>query len=110
MNRLFGAIFGVTVAALCSLPVSAGDKEQVSSPENQQRELIYCADFMTHEEREAYRTSMRAARTQEEKAAVRRDHQEAMQARARERGLAAVECEPQRVRERLRLRQRGGTP
>jgi len=110
MNRLFSAMFGMAVATLCSLPVSATDREQVSSPDNQQRELIYCADLMTHEEREAYRASMRAARTQEEKAAVRQAHQDEMQARARERGLDPIECEPQRVRERLRLRQRGGTP
>jgi hypothetical protein len=37
------------------MPAWAADKEQVASPEAQQRELIYCADLMTHEEREAYR-------------------------------------------------------
>ena len=110
MNRLLSAIFGMAVVALCSLPVSAADKEQVSSPDEQQRELIYCADLMTHEEREAYRASMRTARTPEEKAAVRRAHHETMQARARERGIDPIECEPQRQRERLRQRQRGGTP
>ena len=110
MEKLYNALFAMALAVLCSLPVWAADKEQVSSPDVQQRELIYCADLMTHEEREAYRESMRAARTQEEKAAVRQAHQQEMQARARERGLDPVECEPQRVRERLRLRQRGGTP
>jgi len=100
----------MALAILCSLPAWAADKEQFSSPDVQQRELIYCADLMTHEEREAYRASIRAARTQEEKAAVRHAHQEAMQARARERGLDPIECEPQRQRERIRLRLRGGTP
>jgi hypothetical protein len=108
VDKLFNALFGMVFVILCSLPVAAADKEQFSSSDVQQRELIYCADLMTHEEREAYRASMRAARTQEEKAAVRQAHQDEMRARARERGLDPIECEPQRTRERLRLR--GGTP
>lgn len=56
------------------------------------RELIYCADRMTHEEREAYRTKMRAARTLEEKQALRAAHRAEMQARAA--GQSGVGCEP----------------
>jgi hypothetical protein len=59
---------------------------------------------MTHEEREAYRAGMRAARTPQERAELRQAHQEEMRARARERGMDAMECEPQR------LRLRGGKP
>ena len=33
---------------------------QPTSPPPEPRELIYCADRMTHEEREAYRAKMRA--------------------------------------------------
>ena len=65
------------------------------------RELIYCADLMTHEEREAYRAKMRATSTELEKAALRESHQREMQARAVARGNAAL-CEP------VRLRWRGG--
>ena len=108
MNRLFGAMVGTVVAMLCSLPAWAADKEQLLSPDEQQRELIYCADLMTHEEREAYRERMRTARSSQEQAALRQAHQEEMRARARERGIDPIECEPQRQRERLRLR--GGTP
>ena len=108
MNRLFSAMFGMAIATLCSLPAWAADKEQVSSPASQQRELIYCADLMTHAEREAYRARWRAAHTPQEQAALRQAHQENMQARARERGLDPIECEPLRQRERLRLR--GGRP
>ena len=110
MVKLYNGLIGIAFVILCSLPVWAADKEPVSSPQKLQRELIYCADLMTHEEREAYRARMRAAGTQEEKAAVRQSHQEAMRARAHERGLDPLECEPQQVRERLRLRQRGGKP
>ena len=110
MSRLYNALLGMVFAILCGLPAWAADKEQVSSPASQQRELIYCADLMTHEEREAYRAQMRAAKTPEERAAVRQVHQTEIQARLRERGIDPVECEPQRYRERLRLRQRGGQP
>lgn len=108
MNKLSNTLFGMVFAMLCSLPVWAADKEQVSSPGEPQRELIYCADLMTHEEREAYRAQMRAARTPAEKQAVRQAHQEAMRARAHERGLDPIECEPSYQRERIRLRLRGG--
>lgn len=59
----------------------------------EKRELIYCADLMTHEEREAYRATMQAARTVDEKAKLRADHQVAMQARAVSQGVAGS-CEP----------------
>lgn len=65
----------------------------------QARELIYCADLMSHEEREAYRASMRAARTPEEKAALRDAHRQKMQQRASQRG-SEVQCEPLQLRER----------
>ena len=110
MARLYNILFGLAFAFLCSVPAWAADKENVLTPANQQRELIYCADYMTHEERETYRAQMRAARTPEEKAAVRQAHQKVMQARLNEKGIDAIECEPQYQRERLRLRYRGGTP
>jgi len=104
MNRLFTAVLWMALGILCSLPAWAADKQPDASPAKQQRELIYCADYMTHEEREAYRARMRAARTPEEKAALRQAHQEEIQARLRERGIDPAECKPQRYRERLRLR------
>ena len=108
MNKLYNALFVMIFAILFSVSACGAGNEPDLSSTNQQRELIYCADYMTHEEREAYRTSMREARTQQEKTAARQEHQETMQARVRERGIDPVECEPQRVRERLRLRQREG--
>jgi len=110
MNRLPGVMFGMVVATFCGSPALATDKDQSSSADVQQRELIYCADLMTPAEREAYRTSMRAARTPEERASLRQAHQKQMQARARNRGQDPVECEPSRQRERLRLRLQGDRP
>lgn len=57
------------------------------------RELIYCADRMTHEERAAYRAKMRAARTLEERQAIRAAHRAEMQARAAA-GQPGVTCDP----------------
>ena len=99
-TEVFWGILTITLSVV-SAPVlaqSAGEQPQAA----EQRELIYCADLMTHEEREAYRASMRAARTHEEKAALRQAHQQEMQARARQGGGDAEQCIP------LRQRQRGG--
>ncbi len=75
----------------CASPVYA------QSPPVEQRELIYCADQMTHEERETYRAKMRTARTAEEKALIRQAHQQEMQKRGRLSGKEA-QCEPLRLR------------
>lgn len=62
---------------------------QQVNPQVEKRELIYCADRMTHEEREAYRAKMRAAHTLDEREALRSSHRSAMQARAASQGDAA---------------------
>lgn len=101
-TEVFWGILAITLFVI-SAPAhaqSAGEPFQAA----EQRELIYCADKMTHEEREAYRASMRAARTHEEKAALRQAHQQEMQARARQSGGDAEQCLPLRQRQR----QRGG--
>ena len=102
MRKGTAAIRGVMALTLWAAPVYS--QSSVASPQGatEQRELIYCADKMTHEEREAYRARMRAARTSEEKAALRQAHQQEMQARARQSGGDAEQCLP--LRQRLRLR------
>jgi len=68
--------------------------QPVAAPANPvQRELIYCADQMSHEEREAYRVKMQAARTLEAKEALRTAHRIEMQERARAAGREG-QCEP----------------
>lgn len=104
MKKLFRAILLFSLAVFFSASASADETDKASTPAQPPRELIYCADLMTHEEREAYRASMRAARTPQERAELRQTHQEVMRARARERGLDVMACEP------LRLRQHGGKP
>ena len=63
------------------------------------RELIYCADQISHEEREAYRAKMQAARTLEAKEALRNAHRREMQERARAAGREG-QCEPHAQRGR----------
>lgn len=79
----------VLLAPLLAL-AGLAQAQPASPPEP--RELIYCADRMTHEEREAYRAKMRAARTLEEKQAIRAAHRAEMQARPA--GQPGVSCEP----------------
>ena len=68
--------------------------QQATAPADPvQRELIYCADQISHEEREAYRANMQAARTLEAKDALRTAHRREMQERARTAGREG-ECEP----------------
>lgn len=99
MRKNRGTISRMLVAAALWMAAPAYAQNPPSAPEA--RELIYCADLMSHEEREAYRAKMRAARTAEEKTAVRQAHRQEMQERARQRGSDA-QCEP------VRLRLRGG--
>lgn len=99
MRKNLGAGGALFAATLCL----AFPAHSQPPPAATERELIYCAELMTHDEREAYRAKMRAARTDEEKAAVRQTHRQAMQTRAKQRG-AEAQCEPLR----LRLRARGG--
>jgi hypothetical protein len=81
--------------ALWTLPVAA---QQVAPPAAAEpRELIYCAELMSHEEREAYRARMHAARTPEERQAIRAAHRQEMQARAQAAGQPSG-CEPTRRR------------
>ncbi len=82
-------LLAMAILSSLAFPVLA---QQPGAPV-EKRELIYCADLMTHEEREAYRAKMQAARTLEEKTQIRADHQTAMQARAVSQGVAG-QCEP----------------
>lgn len=66
--------------------LAGGASAQPAGTTAEGRELIFCADRMTHEEREAYRAKMRAASTPEEKQALRAAHQAEMQARAAAQG------------------------
>lgn len=80
----------LSLLLLSALMISQAGAQPTQATEK--RELIYCADRMTHEEREAYRTRMRAARTQEEKQELRAAHRAEMQKRAA--AQQDVGCDP----------------
>lgn len=62
------------------------------APAAEPRELIYCADLMSHAEREAYRQRMHAAPTREARDDLRAAHRAEMQQRARQAGREG-QCE-----------------
>lgn len=68
---------------LLASSLSAFAQPVMTSSSPVQRELIYCADQMSHEERETYRIKMQAAQTPQDKEAVRSTHRRDMQERAR---------------------------
>jgi hypothetical protein len=104
MKKLSAALCGMvmTVLSMLSAPAQAQSNGEQSAGAAEPRELIYCADLMTHDERETYRARMRAARTPQDKAALRQAHRQDMQARARERGVDTLQCEPLQQRQRRR--------
>ncbi|KAF0165942.1 MAG: hypothetical protein FD157_1118 [Rhodocyclaceae bacterium] len=73
------------------------------------RELIYCADQMSHEEREAYRAKMQATRSAAEKEVLRNAHRRDMQERARAAGREG-QCQPLGPRGRGQGGGQGGGP
>lgn len=90
MNRIRSALLicSIYVAALASGTVSA---QSVETPAVEpKREIIFCADLMSHEEREAYRRRMASTTDAEQRAKLRASHQADMQARARQQGGEAL--------------------
>jgi len=57
--------------------------------------------MMSEQERDQYRTAMQALQTEEERAALRKSHQKAMQSRAREQGVELRDGAGPRGRERM---------
>lgn len=56
---------------------------------------VYGSQLMTQQERAAYRSKMRAAKTAEDKMRVRAEHHEQMQKRAQEQGLTLPDTPPE---------------
>jgi hypothetical protein len=55
---------------------------------------VYGSQLMTQQERAAYRSKMRAAKTAEEKAQIRAEHHEQMKLRAKELGVTLPDTPP----------------
>ena len=91
MNRI--AMCGAFAAALVlAAPWGAsaqgqGQAQPGAQTQQQKQEPIFGSQLMTREERAAYRSRMRAAKTPEERARLRSEHHDQMVARAKERGV-----------------------
>ena len=102
MNRLSITMLVMPILILLGSTASASDAEKTTTSKEQTRRLIYCAEFLTHEERESYRARMRAAGGQKVRAEIREAHREEMRDRIRKSGKDPQVCEPARYRLRLR--------
>ncbi len=100
-------IYTVVVAALLPAMVSvanAADKDQTRDQDRRQTQdkdqiqdrQIYGSQLMTQQERNEYRTRMRAAKTAEEREQIRKEHHEQMKARAKEKGVTLPDEPPAR--------------
>ena len=109
-------IYTAVIAALLPALVSVGyaadqdrtrDQDRVQTPDKDQtrdqdrlrtrdQDQIYGSQLMTQEERSAYRTQMRNAKTAQEREQIRKQHHEQMKVRAKEKGVTLPDEPPAR--------------
>ena len=81
-----------------SLPVgamlAAADTLPSQEIRGMQEQQFYGSQLMTQQERVEYRTKMRAAKTDEEREQLRKEHHQRMQERAKVRGVTLPEEPP----------------
>lgn len=83
------ALLAATMAAALGIGsgMAPAAEQPAPKPPASKVEPIYGSQLMTQDERNEYRAKMRAAKTREEREALRAEHHSAMQARAKERGV-----------------------
>lgn len=90
-------ILALSLAALClGLPLSSATAADQGPEASQAQQPIYGSQLMTPAERMEYRNRMRSLNTQEEREALRLEHHQRMQERAKERGLQLPDMPPSR--------------
>ncbi|MDP2155327.1 MAG: hypothetical protein Q8J61_04955 [Sulfuricella sp.] len=93
-KKLWLLPLAVGMMAMSPLVVGQDQTKQQDQTRQQDREQVYGSQLMTQEERVAYRTRMRAAKTQEERERIRAEHHEQMKVRAKERGVTLPDQPP----------------
>jgi hypothetical protein len=88
-----GLVFQAWAADPAQSAVQSQTRSQTQSTV-QTQERIYGADLMTAEERATYQNRMRSAKTEQEREAIRREHHEQMQARAKAQGKTLPDAPP----------------
>lgn len=86
--------FSVIMVGLFILLINPVQSQEKGGAQDQQP--IHGKQMMTQEEREQFREKMRAAKTNEEKERIRKEHHEQMKARAMERGVNLPDEPPAR--------------
>ncbi len=85
----------VAVLSLSSGLALAADPEPTQlKAQAQKKEQVYGSQLMTAKERNEYHARMRAAKTVQEREQIRMEHHNAMQERARARGLTLPDMPP----------------
>ena len=96
-------ILAMAVLAAIAGPVLATDQDQTRTQSQMMTQdqinkmtdqQIYGSQLMTAQERNEYRTRMRAAKTLEERERIRKEHHEQMKLRAKERGVTLPDEPP----------------
>jgi hypothetical protein len=97
MNRTIQTLLiaiTATAMGMAAAGVSQAAEQQPAPPAAKKAPAIYGSQLMTQQERNEYSARMRAAKTPEEREALRAEHHNAMQARAKERGVTLPEQPP----------------
>ena len=99
MKRVFAFVLSVGVvlgvAAQAADPAQSRDQTQATQqPPAQGGERVYGYDLMTQQERTEYQDWMRAAKTDQEREALRLEHHKQMQARAKAQGKILPDVPP----------------
>ena len=91
---LLAATLGTAAAQAQQAPSPPPDQQTRPQAQKPKQERIYGSQMMTREERDEYRRQMRAAKTPEERAQLRKDHHDRMVERAKERGITLPDQPP----------------
>lgn len=92
-----GLALGMPAQALAQAQPQVQTKPPTPSTQQiqtQERERIYGSELMTQQERAEYQSRMRAAKTQQEREAIRLEHHNKMQARAKAQGKTLPDTPP----------------
>ncbi len=91
---LYAALLAAMLPALGTVAYAA-DQDRTQTRDQDQ---IYGSQLMTQQERNEYRNRMRAAKTQQEREQIRKEHHEQMKVRAQEKGMTLPDEPPARGR------------
>lgn len=99
MKSLF--VITALTGALVLFPITGFSADQQrdqdrTQTQDQMRDQVYGSQLMTDQERNEYRSRMRAAKTDEERQRIRKEHHERMKIRAQEQGVTLPDEPPMR--------------